>query len=146
MLQSYWVFGIGAILMNLAITPAHSQSASGSAPNGITNSNNTVKNQTINNYAPNRTAPGCVGQKISAYGREYDVNRDSGWRGGGNGYSTGNWCNDLKGMLQGEHPRADLEIVPSSASEDRKNTCSPFNCPQYLYHCTIHVKDDPICQ
>ncbi len=42
---------------------------------------------------------------VERYTREFDVNRDSGWRGGGTGYSTSNWCNELIASLRGEHPQ-----------------------------------------
>ena len=64
--------------------------------------------------------------------------------GSGSGYSTGNWCNNLINMLRGQNPGGEFSVV--STSEDTKNTCSPFNCPQYLYHCTVHVKADPQCE
>jgi hypothetical protein len=79
---------------------------------------------------------------IERYGREFDVPRDSGWRGGGSGYSTGNWCAELIASLRSEHPDGDFSVV--TQSENQKNTCAPFNCPQYLYHCTVHVKTDPV--
>lgn len=79
---------------------------------------------------------------IERYALEFDVNRDSGWRGGGSGYSTSNWCNDLVASLRGEHPEGIFTVI--AQSEDHKNTCAPFNCPQYLYHCTVHVKADPV--
>jgi hypothetical protein len=61
---------------------------------------------------------------VARYAREFDVNRDSGWRGGGTGYSTGNWCNELIAALRGEHPYGDFRIVTSS--ENQKNACSPL--------------------
>ena len=79
---------------------------------------------------------------VERYGRAFDVNRDSGWRGGGTGYSTGDWCAELKAALLGEHPDGQFTVV--TYSEDDKNTCWPANCPQYLYHCTVHVQTDPV--
>jgi hypothetical protein len=79
---------------------------------------------------------------IERYGREFDVSRDSGWRGGGSGYSQNDWCNELIGQLRGENPGALFSV--GGSSENQKTTCAPLNCPQYLYHCTVHVKADPI--
>lgn len=90
------------------------------------------------------TPKDCTGKQITGYGREFDDARGSGWRGGGSGYSTANWCNDLINQLRGQNPNGVFGIV--SQSEETKNTCAPFNCPQYLYHCTVHVKADPQCE
>ncbi len=77
---------------------------------------------------------------VERYTREFDVTKDSGWRGGG--YDPSRWCQDLLAMVRSDNPKGDFSIV--NKQEQRKNTCSPFNCPQYLYICTVHVKTDPI--
>lgn len=77
---------------------------------------------------------------IERYGREFDITRSSHWMGGG--YSQDPWCNDVIGQLRGEHPDGAFNKV--SSSERSNNTCPPFNCPQYQYICTIHVKTDPV--
>src|SRR5271169_3056841 len=56
----------------------------------------------------------------------------------GTGYSTNNWCSDLIAILSVEHPQGHVNVA--TYSEDQKNTCWPGNCPQYLYHCTVHVQ------
>jgi hypothetical protein len=77
---------------------------------------------------------------LEGYRRELDVTRESGWRGGG--YDPTRWCNDLIAILAGENPQGNFAIL--NKSESQKNTCAPFNCPQYNYLCTVHVKSDPI--
>lgn len=83
----------------------------------------------------------CSPGRAKGFGRELDVSRDSGWRGGG--YDPTRWCNDMISTLRGDYPQGVFNVV--SKSEDTKNTCSPFNCPQYIYKCTVHIKADPIC-
>jgi len=83
----------------------------------------------------------CSGRVIERYGREFDVTRESVEMGGGHNQTE--WCDSLKGTLRGEFPGADLSFVRSG--EHINNHCPPFNCPQYVYQCTVHVKADPIC-
>jgi len=85
----------------------------------------------------------CDVTRATSFAREFNVERNSGWRGGGSGYSTNNWCAELTDMLRGQYPQGQFSVV--GFHEDTKNTCEPFNCPQYLYHCTVHVKTDPVC-
>jgi hypothetical protein len=77
---------------------------------------------------------------LERYQREFDVSRDSGWRGGG--YDPGKWCNDVISGLRGEHPQGAFSVV--SSGENSESKCLPFNCPQYNYSCTVHVKTDPL--
>lgn len=77
---------------------------------------------------------------VERFQRAFDVTRESGWRGGG--YDQNRWCNDLISVLRGEHPSGQFTIKVNS--ENQKNTCAPFNCPQYNYVCTVHVEADPI--
>jgi hypothetical protein len=77
---------------------------------------------------------------LERYAREFDVSRDSGWRGGG--YDPTRWCNDVISALRGEHPQGTFTVVRSGQQSESK--CKPFNCPQYNYTCTVHVDTDPI--
>jgi hypothetical protein len=77
---------------------------------------------------------------VERYQREVDVTRESGWRGGG--YDQNRWCNDVIAIMAGENPQGQFTVT--GKSEQQKNTCSPFNCPQYNYFCTVHVQADPL--
>lgn len=77
---------------------------------------------------------------VERYGRQIEVTRESGWRGGG--FNQGAWCSQLTSMLQGENPGATIRVL--SSSESSKSTCAPFNCPQYNYRCSVQVQADPI--
>jgi predicted acylesterase/phospholipase RssA len=89
---------------------------------------------------PNKSTCSHPSHGVARYEREFDVTRESGWRGGG--YDQPRWCGDLVAMLKGEYPGAEVAVLRSS--ENKKNTCAPFICPQYNYSCTAHVKADPI--
>jgi hypothetical protein len=67
--------------------------------------------------------------------RTFAVTRESGWRGGG--YNSDAWCRDLISILKGEHPHGQFQITGSA--ERSESRCSPFNCPQYNYTCTVQV-------
>lgn len=77
---------------------------------------------------------------IERYARSFNVERSSNWMGGG--YDQNKWCNDVIASLRGEYQDSKFEVV--SKSENTKNTCAPFNCPQYMYFCTVKVDTDPI--
>ena len=77
---------------------------------------------------------------IERYARTFDVERTSQWMGGG--YSQDPWCNDVISELRGQNPEGTFEVL--GKSENTKNTCSPFNCPQYQYFCKVRVNTDPI--
>jgi hypothetical protein len=83
----------------------------------------------------------CSGRTVERYGREFDVTRESPEMGGG--HTQPEWCESMKATLRGEQPGADFSVVRSG--EHTNNHCSPFNCPQYVYTCTIHVRADPVC-
>ena len=78
--------------------------------------------------------------EIERYAKEFEVTRSSHYMGGG--YSQPRWCADALAQLRTEFTVADFQQLRSS--ENTQNTCSPFNCPQYQYHCTFKVKADPI--
>jgi hypothetical protein len=69
------------------------------------------------------------------------VTRSTGWRGGG--YDPTSWCNNLLATVTAEQPTAAVTLVPNSAIEDSRDSCSPFNCRQYNYTCSVKVHKDP---
>lgn len=77
---------------------------------------------------------------IERYTRVFDVTRSSHYMGGG--YDRDRWCADALAQLRTEHPLAAFQKI--SDSENTRNACAPFNCPQYQYHCTYRVSTDPI--
>ena len=77
---------------------------------------------------------------VEKYAREFDVTRTSQWMGGG--YSQDPWCTDVMNQLRTELPDGSFNKISSSERSETK--CAPFNCPQYQYTCTVHVKADPI--
>jgi len=77
---------------------------------------------------------------VERYARTFEVARYSNWMGGG--YSQDPWCNDVISSLRGENPDGVFEVLQKS--ESQRNTCAPFNCPQYKYYCKVQVKADPI--
>jgi hypothetical protein len=77
---------------------------------------------------------------VEAYGSTFKRDETSPWMGGG--YDPGKWCNDVIGRLRGEHPGGAFTVL--SQSEHSHTTCSPFNCPQYQYFCTVQVQADPV--
>jgi hypothetical protein len=78
--------------------------------------------------------------RVPRYTREFDVTRESPEMGGS--HNQGEWCTNVIGTLRGEHPQGQFSVVTSG--EHINNHCSPFNCPQYVYKCTVHVKTDPV--
>jgi hypothetical protein len=90
--------------------------------------------------APQEKACRDPSHGVERYAREFDVTRESPEMGGG--HSQPEWCNNLMGTLRGEQPLGQFSVV--SSGEHTNNHCAPFNCPQYVYSCTIHVKTDPI--
>ena len=77
---------------------------------------------------------------VERYTREFEVTRSSHLMGGG--FNQPRWCADALAQLRTEFTVAEFQQLRSS--ENTTNTCSPFNCPQYQYHCTFKVKADPI--
>lgn len=93
--------------------------------------------------APSDTGPKVCRDKshgIERYARSFTVERTSLWMGGG--YSQDPWCNDVIAQQRGQVPDAEFNVL--AKSEDKKNTCAPFNCPQYQYYCKVEVHADPI--
>lgn len=60
----------------------------------------------------------------------------------GGGHSQGRWCDDVIAILKGEYPASILDVT--GTDENSKNTCAPFNCPQYQYLCKVRVRAEPI--
>jgi len=77
---------------------------------------------------------------VERYAREFETTRTSHFMGGG--YDQPKWCNDALAQLRSEHPEGQFEQLGSS--ENTMNTCPPFNCPQYQYHCKFRVRTDPV--
>ncbi|MCR5867730.1 hypothetical protein [Aquincola sp. J276] len=78
---------------------------------------------------------------VESWGYDVVVSRSSNWRGGGG--SQPGYCAELQAQLRGEYPDAQ-EVITRSSSESSRNTCAPFNCPNYQYHCTITVRGKPV--
>ena len=79
--------------------------------------------------------------RVERFGRTVAVTQDSGWMGGG--HTQPEWCNNLIGNLRNQFP-PDSQFKVLSSSERSKSSCTPFNCPQYNYTCTVEVQTDPI--
>lgn len=77
---------------------------------------------------------------IERYAREFEATRSSHFMGGG--YSQDRWCNDATAQLRTEHPSGQFQVTRTS--ENKKDSCPPFNCVQYQYHCTLKVRTDPV--
>ena len=77
---------------------------------------------------------------VESYRKDLVVDRVSPWMGGG--FSQDPWCAEVTGKLKGEYPTGVFEVVDKS--ESKKNTCPPFNCPQYQYVCKVRVRAEPI--
>lgn len=77
---------------------------------------------------------------VESYAKDFVVERVSPWMGGG--YSRDQWCDEVTAALRGEYPASTLEVA--GTDESSKNTCPPFNCPQYQYVCKVRVRAEPI--
>jgi len=72
---------------------------------------------------------------IEVAAKDYDVSDSSPEMGGG--HTQPEWCSQVTQRVKGRDPTAVFTVV--SSSESSHSTCSPFNCPAYTYHCTVHV-------
>jgi hypothetical protein len=92
-------------------------------------------------YLPPQLGP-CRDEShgVESYGKDFVVDRVSPWMGGG--FSQDPWCAQVTTTLMGEYPGGLFEVV--GKSESKKNTCAPFNCPQYQYFCKVRVRADPV--
>lgn len=80
---------------------------------------------------------------VERYGREFDVTMESGWRGGG--YDPNSFCQEVVDKLKGkEQLSPESQFIVIGMNEQRESKCPPFNCPQYLYSCTVRVRTDPV--
>jgi hypothetical protein len=79
---------------------------------------------------------------VEIYQNEFNYTEESGWRGGG--YNQQQWCEEVIAKLRGRHPAVGSTFTVVEKSENVESRCRPFNCPQYNYICTIHVKTDPL--
>lgn len=77
---------------------------------------------------------------IESYQRAFNVDRTSPWMGGG--FSQDPWCNQVIRELRGQYPEGKFEVL--SKSETSHTTCTPLNCPEYQYFCSVRVSTDPI--
>jgi hypothetical protein len=77
---------------------------------------------------------------VERWGREFNTARTSPEMGGG--HTQQEWCDTVINIVRGENPKSEITI--GGSSETSQNHCAPFNCPQYQYTCTVHVKTDPI--
>lgn len=77
---------------------------------------------------------------VERYGRVYETTKDSPWMGGG--FDPDKWCAQALDGLRAEHPDGAFKVL--GKSENTKNTCPPFNCPQYRYACKIEASVDPL--
>jgi len=108
--------------------------------------NNNIQVSGSNNIispAPLPTPPKPCRHKshgVESYGRTFDVEQSSEWMGGG--FDQEKWCSRVIDGLRGQHPEGMFEVL--SRSERSESKCPPFNCPQYMYSCTVRVKTDPI--
>ena len=81
------------------------------------------------------------GNGVEFYQKTFQVQKTSPWMGGG--FDPGRWCQQAIADLHQSYP-PDSEIRAVGSSETSHSTCSPFNCPQYQYFCTVEVKADPV--
>jgi hypothetical protein len=72
-------------------------------------------------------------------GRALELTRSSGWIAGD--YDGERWCAQVFLQLRTESPAAELRELRSWA--ESRSACEPFHCPQYRYHCTVHVRLPP---
>lgn len=60
----------------------------------------------------------------------------------GGGFDQTKWCSQVIANLRTRFPDAEFKI--QNSSEHTKNSCAPFNCPQYQYSCSVEVRVHPI--
>lgn len=123
-----------------ALAPA--SNGGGGTTQTISGNNNLQISGSNNVVNPLPTPKPCRDKShgVESYARTFDVDRTSQWMGGG--YSQDPWCNDVISELRGQNPDGTFEVL--GKSENKKNTCPPFNCPQYQYYCKVRVNTDPI--
>jgi hypothetical protein len=135
-LVNHWRGGgdSGASPSSNAATQVPSQQIKGDNNIQVAGSNNIVN--------PPATPRACRDKShgVERYAKTFVHEEKSNWMGGG--YSQDPWCNDVIGRLRGENPEAEFKVL--AKSEDKKDTCSPFNCPQYQYYCKVQVDTDPV--
>lgn len=101
-----------------------------------------VRKRVLDLLLPGKQSRACriPSNGVDHYTREFDVTRDSPEMGGG--HTQDEWCKTMISELRGEHPYAAFKVL--TKSEHTNNHCPPFNCPQYVYKCTVHVWADPV--
>ena len=122
------------------IKPSASQSitANSNIQVNVNGSNNVVSSSIQQSLGPKACRDKSHG--VESFGHTFEVERNSAWMGGGSDQQK--WCSQVISELRGQYPDGLFEVI--SSSERSESKCSPFNCPQYMYFCTVRVKDDPI--
>lgn len=77
--------------------------------------------------------------RVAAHARGVDVTRSSEWMAGD--YDRERWCARVFLQLRAGNPAAELRELRSW--QENRNACDPFYCPQYRYHCAVHVREAP---
>ena len=133
---------LGAALINHWWRSGSSNATQAPTTQHISGDNNIQFTGSNNVVNPPATPRPCRDKShgVERYARTFEHEETSGWMGGG--YSQDPWCNNVIGRLRGENPDADFKVI--AKSENKKNTCAPFNCPQYQYYCKVEVQTDPI--
>jgi hypothetical protein len=119
--------------------PAPSQPTSHLELKGDNNIQIAGSNNVINPVPPPKLCR-LKSHGVERYDRTFEDGEESGWMGGG--HSQDEWCENLQNKLNAQNPGADFAILQKS--ESKRDTCLPFNCPQYNYYCKVQVKADPI--
>ena len=119
--------------------------AAASAPNGaqtISGNNNTQISGSNNVVNPLPTPKPCRDRThgVEKYQQVSSVSRTSNEMGGG--FNQVAWCNQVTAELRAQNPDGTFEV--ESSSEKSRSTCSPFNCPQYQYTCTVRASTNPL--
>lgn len=125
---------------NLVIVEGQNSPSSTIAQGGVVIGRDNNNSPITINPDPNKRSCRDPSHGVEKYGRTLAVTRDSPEMGGGHNQSE--WCNNLIGALRGEFPGGSFQSTGSG--EHINNHCAPFNCPQYVYTCTVQVQADPV--
>jgi hypothetical protein len=122
------------------ISTAHGQQSQSSAPGGVSIGRDNNNSPITINPDPNKRSCRDPTHGIERYERSFPVTRESPEMGGGHNQTE--WCDSLIENLRGEFPGGNF--TPLDSGEHTNNHCPPFNCPQYVYTCTVQVQADPV--
>jgi hypothetical protein len=78
---------------------------------------------------------------IEYWAFEKDETGHSDWMEGG--HSQPEYCAAFKAQLLTQYPDAQ-QVGFVTSSESTRDTCAPFRCIEYQYHCTLKVRRDPV--